>query len=99
MPIINKSSKHLNFEVFSPVLGVLAVGVGLCGISLASILFKIEPIAQQANIWNECVMTTQNFLTELPSFEKMDLDELQAMAVNLCNGSTPAQEQDSSSLK
>ena len=87
-----KRTKFLNFEISSPAIGAIALGVGLCGISLAVIGIRLTPIARQANLWNGCVQTTQNFLSDIPGFAQTEVNDLQAMAVNLCNGSTPQKE-------
>ena len=84
-----KEPKGLNFEIQSPVLGAIALGVGLCGISLMVIGIRLLPLSRQSTIWNGCVQTTKDFLTALPDFVAADAGDLQAMAVNLCNGSTP----------
>ena len=84
-------NKRSNFEIHSPVFGVIALGIGLCGISLGMIGVRLGPLARQASIWNGCVDTTQEFLSALPDFATTEDGELQAMAVNLCNGSTPQQ--------
>ena len=91
-----KNNKLLNFEINSPAIGAIALGVGLCGISLAVIGIRLGPIAHQANLWNGCVQTTRNFLSDIPGFAQTEINDLQAMAVNLCNGSTPQKEERSS---
>ena len=91
-----KNNKLLNFEINSPAIGAIALGVGLCGISLAVIGIRLGPIAHQANLWNGCVQTTQNFLSDIPGFAQTEVNDLKAMAVNLCNGSTPQKEERSS---
>ena len=83
------ANKRLNFEIHSPVIGVIALGVGLCGINLGIIGIRLAPLARQATIWNGCVETTRDFLSILPDFAATNKEDLQAMAVNLCNGSTP----------
>ena len=89
----DKKNKLLNFEINSPAIGAIALGVGLCGISLAVIGIRLAPIARQANLWNGCVQTTQDFLSGMPGFAETEVNDLQAMAVNLCNGSTPQKEE------
>ncbi len=84
-------SKKINFEMRSPAVGVLAVGVALCGVSLALIAQRLEPISEQSKLWNGCVETTWNFLASLPSYAVTNSKDLKAMSVNLCNGSTPQQ--------
>jgi len=91
-----KNNKLLNFEINSPAIGAIALGVGLCGISLALIGIRLGPMARQAKIWNGCVQTTRNFLSDIPGFAQTEINDLQAMAVNLCNGSTPQKEERSS---
>ncbi len=77
------------FEIRTPVLGVIALGVGLCGISLGVIAIRLGPLSRQAIIWNGCIETTSEFLSALPDFAITDSSDIKAMSVNLCNGSTP----------
>ena len=86
---LNDETVRCKIELQSPAVGVIAFAVGLCGICLAVICLKLGPLARQAVIWNGCVQTTQEFLSALPDFSTTDVGDLQAMAVNLCNGSTP----------
>ncbi len=89
MAEIKQDPKRFAFDIYSPVIGVIALGVSLCGISLVIIGIRIGPLVRQASIWNGCVDTTQDFLSELPNFVATDAEDLKAMSVNLCNGSTP----------
>ena len=98
MDNFNKDSRKFNFEIYSPVLGVIALGVFLCGISLSFIGLQILPISRHSRIWNSCVETTKDFLWELPNFENTLDSDLQAMAVNLCNGSIPQKVENTSSI-
>ncbi len=82
-------SKRLNFEINSSAFAVLVLGVCLGSISLTLISARLGPISRQASIWNDCVDTTQTFLSGLQSFYDTEPKELNAMSVNLCNGSTP----------
>ena len=91
-----KKIKRLNFEISSPAIGAITLGVALCGISLAVIGIRLGPIVHQANLWNGCVQTTHNFLSDIPGFAQTEVNDLKAMAVNLCNGSTPQKVQRSS---
>ena len=85
----NECIGQYKFEIRTPVLGVIALGVGLCGISLGVIAMRLGPLSRQAIIWNGCIETTSEFLAALPDFSTTDFSDIKAMAVNLCNGSTP----------
>ncbi len=84
-----EQTARFKIELQSPVVGAIAFGVGVCGICLGVICMRLGPLARQAIIWNGCVQTTKGFLSTLPDFSCTDVGDLQAMAVNLCNGSTP----------
>ncbi len=91
-PMANKEeqiAQRFVFEINSPSLGLLAIAGCICGVSLIIIGFKLGPITKQAKLWNGCVDTTSNFLSKLPSFASNDMQDIKAMAINLCNGSTP----------
>ena len=85
----NDCIRQYKFEIRTPVLGVIALGVGLCGISLGVIAMRLGPLSRQAIIWNGCIETTSEFLSALPDFAITDSSDIKAMAVNLFNGSTP----------
>ena len=85
----SEETVRCKIELQSPSVGAIAFAVGLCGICLGVICLRLGPLARQAVIWNGCVQTTQEFLSALPDFSTTDVGDLQAMAVNLCNGSTP----------
>mgnify|MGYP001263790441 CR=1 FL=1 len=89
MTPIKQTFKRYNLDIQSPAIGLMALGTFLCGINLTLISTNLGPISNQARIWNDCVNTTQDFLYGLPNFVATDDSELKAMAVNLCNGSTP----------
>ena len=93
----NKTIRGLSFEFDSPTFALLSLSVAFGAISLGIIALRLAPIAKQAEIWNGCIETTSTFLSQLPTFAANDIDDLKAMSVNLCNGSTPEQPTNSSS--
>ncbi len=70
-----------------------SLSVALCGLSLLVIAIRLGPLTRQANTWNSCVQTTSNFLSTLPGFGTANVNDLKAMSVSLCNGSTPQKEE------
>ena len=62
--------------------------------AIISISALLIPISKQSRNHNNCVKTTSTFLTSIPGFKKLQSNDLNAMSVSLCNGSTP-QKQDS----
>ncbi len=67
--------------------------LALCGLSLLVIAMRLGPLTRQADTWNSCVKTTSSFLSTLPGFGTANIDDLKAMSVSLCNGSTPQKEE------
>ena len=81
------------------VRAFLAGTVAIGGLSLLLIALRLGPISRQATIWNSCVSTTMDFLSVLPAFARAESSDLQAMSVNLCNGSMPQQQKEPVEIK
>ena len=68
---------------------VLLSGVCLASFSLFLIAVRLAPISRSARNWNLCVDTTSSYLVNMPSFQSVENEGIEAMSVSLCNGSTP----------
>ena len=66
-------------------------------LALVFIALRLAPVSDYSRSFNNCIKTTEGFLSTVPGFRSVGRDGLQAMAVSLCNGSTPQQTNDSSS--
>ena len=89
----NKKPNPFNFELpqldSQGIALILVGGVAIGSLSMALIALRLGPISRQARVWNSCVTTTVGFLSNVPGFKAAGDDGLEAMAVSLCNGSTP----------
>ena len=83
---MEKESQTLREMVRSHAYPVLA---GLSTASILLIAVSIIPIANQATSWNNCLNTTESFLSTVPGLKSVDAAGIEAMSVNLCNGATP----------
>ena len=65
----------------------------ISSISLLSIATLLIPISTHSNYHNNCVKTTGIFLSDIPGFKELNSNDLNAMSVSLCNGSTPQKQE------
>ena len=84
------ATKNLNFQ------NLLIFSAFTSTICLFLITLRMGPISSYSKSMNKCISTTSRFLSAVPGFQSAGIDGLDAMAVSLCNGSTPQKAENSS---
>tara|TARA_Y100001968_G_C19354646_1_gene716516 strand:+ start:166 stop:465 length:300 start_codon:yes stop_codon:yes gene_type:complete len=75
----------------------ISISLIVGSLALILIVLRLGPVSDYSRSFNRCIKTTQGFLSTVPGFRSVGQDGLEAMAVSLCNGSTPQQAEKASS--
>ena len=99
--MIYSESKNIILNYISKISidKILSIAIVLSSLSLALIAIRLGPVSNYSKSFNKCVGTTTGFLGTVPGFQTVGKDGLEAMAVSLCNGSTPQKVENSSPNK